>query len=166
MARFSYKGFTIIELLVVIAIIGLLSTVILGSLSLARLKAADASIKANIHTIQVQMEFIYGNTNSYGTVVFTCQAAISPNAPSGTSIFGTDVTVKSALQAALAQTSNGTTGMWAIGPSGSSYAVAIPLKADSANWWCVDANGKGKTVPSTSMSGGILGGGASPARCP
>ena len=168
MTRSIHKGFTIIELLVVIAIIGLLSSVILGSLTLGRYKAADANIKANLHTIQLQMEYIYGNTNSYGTVAVACQLAVSPNAPSGTSIFGTDATVKSALQSALAQTTNGTTGLWAVGPGGNSYAVAFPLRADSANWWCLDASGRGKNVPAATMTGTsqVLGGGASNAACP
>ncbi len=168
MTRSIYKGFTIIELLVVIAIIGLLSSVILGSLTLGRYKAADANIKANLHTIQLQMEYIYGNTNSYGTVAVACQLAVSPNAPSGTSIFNTDATIKAALQSALARTSNGATGLWAVGPSGNSYAVALPLRADSANWWCLDASGRGKLEPAATMTGTsqVLGGGASVAVCP
>lgn len=168
MTRSIHKGFTIIELLVVIAIIGLLSSVILGALTLGRYKAADSNIKANFHTIQLQMEYIYGNTNSYGTIAVACQLAVSPNAPSGTSIFNTDATVKAALQAALAQTSNGATGLWAVGPAGNSYAVAVPLKADSANWWCVDTGGKGKLEPNATMTGTsqVLGGGASNAVCP
>lgn len=170
MTRSTHKGFTIIELLVVIAIIGLLSSVILGAMTLGRYKAADANIKANLHTIQLQMEYIYDNTQSYGAVGVACQLALSPNAAGGTSIFGTDPTLKFALRSALAQTANGTTGLWAVGPNGSSYAVAFPLRADSNNWWCLDASGRGKTVPASSISGGVLGGGAtvgsSPAVCP
>lgn len=165
MIRSKLKGFTMIELLVVVAIIGLLSAVILGALGLARLKAADANIKANFHTIQVEMEYVYGNTNSYGTVSFGCQINTPPvNTPSGTSIFNTDTTVKNALISALGQSGNN--GLWAVGPGGSSYAVAIPLKADSANWWCIDNTGKGKLVPSATMLSTRLGGGGSAAICP
>lgn len=50
------KGFTLIELLVVISIIGVLSTVVLGSLSDARSRAKDAKILAETRTLQNALE--------------------------------------------------------------------------------------------------------------
>ena len=173
--RESGGGFTIIELLVVIAIIGLLTAVVLASVTLSRLKAADANIKANLHTIQVQMEFLYGNTNSYGIASLQSQINVSPNpvgtctSPATQNVFICDATLKAALQSSLAQTSNGTTGLWGIGQNGNSYAVAFPLKADLANWWCVDSNGRGKTVSDVYMRGtsnALSGGGSANAACP
>jgi prepilin-type N-terminal cleavage/methylation domain-containing protein len=46
------KGFTLIELLVVIAIIGILSTIAMTSLNGARRKAADASFKSSVSSLQ------------------------------------------------------------------------------------------------------------------
>ncbi len=57
------KGFTLIELLVVISIIGLLSSIVLASLSTARAKARDASIKQEVGSLTSMMEL---NRSDYG----------------------------------------------------------------------------------------------------
>jgi prepilin-type N-terminal cleavage/methylation domain-containing protein len=59
----KYKfGFTLIELLVVVAIIGILSSVVLSSISSARAKARDARRLADMHSLQVALE-LYRNAN-------------------------------------------------------------------------------------------------------
>lgn len=53
------KGFTLIELLVVIAIIGLLSSVVLASLSTARAKSKAARVAADVHSMDLALQMMY-----------------------------------------------------------------------------------------------------------
>ena len=62
------KGFTLIELLVVVAIIGVLATVVLGSISSARAKARDAQRVSDIKTIQTALELYYLDNGFYPKV--------------------------------------------------------------------------------------------------
>lgn len=59
------KGFTLIELLVVIAIIALLSSVVLASLSSARVKSRDARRIADLKQIQLALEMFYDDKGEY-----------------------------------------------------------------------------------------------------
>jgi prepilin-type N-terminal cleavage/methylation domain-containing protein len=58
------KGFTLIELLMVISIIGLLSSIVLSSLSTARQKARDTKRIADLKQIQNAVE-LYAFENNY-----------------------------------------------------------------------------------------------------
>jgi len=57
------KAFTLIELLVVISIISLLSSIVLASLSEARMKARDARRMSTLDQIQIALE-LYASENS------------------------------------------------------------------------------------------------------
>jgi len=59
------NGFTLIELLVVIAIIGLLSSLILASLSTARAKGRDAKRMADLKQLATAMQFFYDDNGYY-----------------------------------------------------------------------------------------------------
>ncbi len=62
------KGFTLIELLVVIAIIGILSSVVLASLSTARAKSRDARRISDIGQVQLSLEMYFDSSSSYPVV--------------------------------------------------------------------------------------------------
>jgi type II secretion system protein G len=63
------KGFTLIELLVVIAIIGLLSTIVIASLTSSKAKGRDAKRVADIRTIQLAMESYFNDNGFYPTAL-------------------------------------------------------------------------------------------------
>jgi len=63
MLKNNYKGFTLMELLVVIAIIGILSSVVLGSLNSARASALEARAHGQFKTFQTALE-LYKNDNA------------------------------------------------------------------------------------------------------
>ncbi len=160
MQRQVLRGFSLIELLTVIAIIGVLATVIVVSLSAARNRGIDAATKENLSTIRNQAELRHSNLGSYGAAVAVQSTAITA-APAynaaGANFLISDQQSNRALAAAIA---DGDSGYFAIGANGQSWAVAIETKSVTG-YWCVDSQGTGKVITSTS-----LGGGTAAAVCP
>lgn len=149
------KGFTLIELLVVIAIIGILSSIVLASLSSARSKGEDAAITATVSNMRSQAELLYSNINSYGPVV--TEAACS-GATSNT-IFGT--TTAGSLQSLttdLISKAGGAANTLCEVTAGGAWAVAATLKSDAAKHFCADSSGASKVSSSATLAGAITAG--------
>ena len=166
---YKHKGFTLIELLVVIAIIGILSTVVLVSLSNAKQKGNDAAVKANLDSAKKQMELYYATNGNYGGVFFGTQ--YRPRCPvlnnSYTAFNGTmfdpntDTVFYSALMEAL---KNGKPAInisyndftvcrvapYVAPPANqvptTSWVIAVTFK-DGQRSWCVDSSGVAKEYP-------------------
>ncbi len=86
------RGFTLIELMVVIAIIGILATIITGSLSSSRAKGNDARRIADIKSIQVSLELYYNDNLMYPKNIYATSGTAPNNglAPSYISVVSTD----------------------------------------------------------------------------
>lgn len=147
------RGFTLIELLVVIAIIGILSTIVLASLSTARTKGEDAAIQSTLQGMKTQAELYYSNSSNYGTLaaattLTACSAANTIfSSVSGTGTLTTMIAgVKQRTTAGALNCSPGTAATGAI----SAWAVEAPLKA--GGFFCVDSVGNSTTTAATSIT--------------
>jgi prepilin-type N-terminal cleavage/methylation domain-containing protein len=143
------KGFTLIELLVVIAIIGVLSSVVLASLTTARGKGADASIKTNLANIRAQAEMLYDTNGSYAVDASPTYFALAQCASTADTLFSNNNIWNMIDSASRAGTNNlADTRCYS---SANAWAVAIQLKTGGtandaiADSWCADNTGMSKS---------------------
>jgi len=127
----------LIELLVVIAIIGILSSVVLASVNIARVKGSDAAIKADLSNIRAQASIYYdSNGQNYGADGASCTTASSMFAdPTIAQAIVHSGSVSSAPLVCYTDD-----GVAATGAAANSWAMSAPLKS-TATSWCVDSIG-------------------------
>jgi prepilin-type N-terminal cleavage/methylation domain-containing protein len=128
----STRGFTLIELLVVIAIIGILSGIVLASLSTARQKAFDTKVKTQLNQIRNAAETYYASNFNYGPTTSSCTAAGS--------MFQDTTTGMSRLSISANYPTGENTIICNATSSPPAYAVSDTFLATSS-FWCVDSTG-------------------------
>lgn len=177
------KGFTLIELLVVIAIIGVLSSIIVVSVSGARNKGKDASIKQNLSTARSQITFYfaqfgdYGDPTSFpypsaggrpcdnvqtkGSVTWGGGSLFSGNNPTTPTNYNAITSVvRNAIIQAQNSSGGGANSAICYSDGVNKWAVSVPLKSNPANSWCIDVSGAAKEI-----SGGISAGSTTKISC-
>ncbi|MEK7510757.1 MAG: type II secretion system protein [Patescibacteria group bacterium] len=146
----SSSGFTLIELLVVVAILGILSSVVLGSLNTARDRAQDAAVRSNLSSVRSQAQLYHeANGNSYNGLCDNTGA-----------VGGVD-TVYTLISAAVFVTGGSTIGT---GPTTltdgtcnatpDDWATEVALKTEG--FYCIDSMGNATTSDTSFLGAGEL----------
>lgn len=138
------KGFTLIELLVVIAIIGILSSIVLASLSSARTKGEDAAIQSTLSNMRAQAELFYNDQtpNSYGTTQVGAAASCDGTVSTLFSATGGLGTLAAGLVSRAGTGATKTVCM----SNGSEWVAAAVLKSAATSAYCVDSTGVSKLM--------------------
>lgn len=140
------KSFTLIELMVVIAIIGLLSSIILVTLSRAREKARNVRIVADLRQVRSIAELIYSTYNSYAFLVNNGDHTLNAGAPdpygSQLEVIEEDITAMQGLESPFIIAKSTT----------NTYCVSVELTSSPtacceegwSGWVCTDFEGATK----------------------
>lgn len=127
------KGFTFIELLISITIIGIFSTIVLGTVNVARLKGRDSAIKEQFHSLRTQVSLYQIDTGNYGTADNTGNSASCTTAGS--------VFVNSKISELVTASEKSSGGQATCASDRSKWAVSVPLATDATKSWCTDSTG-------------------------
>jgi prepilin-type N-terminal cleavage/methylation domain-containing protein len=137
------KGFTLVELLVVIAIIGILSSIVIGSLNGARTKGNDAVIKAELAGIKPHADVWYDNTTVNGTNgtygVSSC-ATDNSGVVTGVGMFA-DSTILPTLIDVKKNAAPGATVTCSVSGDYQKWAASVSALKNAGTSWCVDNGG-------------------------
>lgn len=165
------KGFTLIELLVVIAIIGILSSVVLASLSSARTRGGDAAVRSELAGMRSQAQLYFLTNGHYGTSSFSYSTGTYDHCNEAGTIFLASST--GGLRNMIVSVSKKAGGTGVPGVSASRVICASTPDARQAQWgvmastsnggsWCVDSTGASRAA--TAFVGGVCGVNSGPAQ--
>ena len=130
-------GFSLLELLIVITIIGLLTSIVLSSVSQSRARAYDSKIKQQLSSFRTAAEIYFSNQspNGYGPAVSVCTSGIF-----------SDVSVTNGTPGVYLDPANLPTFTQVVCQStDSTYAVKATLYSGN-EYWCVDNAGVSKAI--------------------
>jgi len=153
------SGFTLIELLTVIAIMGILSSIVLVSLTSARLKSKDTAVISQLSNMKVQAEIYFDtHNNSYDNI---CSESADNKGFGNTTGPGLLKAVKdsTAIPSEISLSSAGAYNQVTCNDSAAGFAVEAPLSksaSGSSRMYCVDSKNTYKETTANLSSGSAI----------
>jgi len=138
------KGFTLIELLVVIAIIGILSSVVLASLSSARNKGKDAAVKSQLASMRAQAEIYFSAGDTYTGICTATAANNGFGTAAGPGLLQAVLSSEGVATTLNASQAAGSTATLTCHELPDSWVVDAPLTDSATPMYCVDSVGNSK----------------------
>lgn len=138
-----------IELLVVIAIIGILSSVVLASLGIARGKGADAKVKSQLSSARNSAE-IYRDTHGYFNDTVTVGGDIAWDCTTPDSMFQDGPSGMSQYTDPNNYPNNTVPDLIRCSATANEYSISVAMTSNTGgvdpDFWCVDNTGQSKLV--------------------
>lgn len=147
------RGFTLVELLVVVAILGILTSVVLVSLSTANTRGKDGAIQANLDSLRTQAQLYYNANGGYGSNASLVNDTGDCTANTAGTVFE-DARVRQQVAATNFANSGGSV-TCNVAAGGAGYAIYAALASSFTTYFCVDSNGVGMrttTAPGNNTS--------------
>jgi prepilin-type N-terminal cleavage/methylation domain-containing protein len=133
------KGFTLIELLVVIAIIGVLSTIVLTSLSQSQAKAYDTKIAQQLNGFRTGAQMYFTNHTGYAPAVTNdCTQGMFNNVDVQDGSPGVNIAAGNMPDFSVLTCNSSVT----------QYALKATLYSGT-DYWCVDNTGASRKITGT-----------------
>jgi len=130
----TYKttgGFTLMEILMYLVIVGILSSIVMSAIIVARESGIDTGIKANLAQIRTEATNFFDSNGNFGTPGVSCAEVGS--------LFEDE---RIARQILSAETASGRPATCA--NSATDWVISVPLQHEAGSW-CVDEQGTGRS---------------------
>ncbi|MFA5936439.1 MAG: type II secretion system protein [Candidatus Paceibacterota bacterium] len=148
---FLMKGFTLIELLIVITIIGVFASLIIASLSSARVKSIMAANKKEAQQLALVFAKEFADNGSYSNLIRNAWIPVS-NTCDNIAVYGNyAVEYRKICNSIMNRLGNGSTvNNWLVGdgkaPSdGQEFSIMIkisPAATTGGQWFCIGSSGR------------------------